>query len=149
MDSVKRTGRAQETRRSVKLIRRVLLGFQARLDEALRPMNVTTAQLRFLNEVKQRPGSSGAQMARACYVTPQSAQAMMARAVEHGWVVRGRDAENGRLVTARLSAEGERLLAYADDVLAGLEAEVWQGATMTELQAMNALLERALVNLED
>jgi DNA-binding MarR family transcriptional regulator len=130
------------------LMRRLLLGFKARLDDELRSHNVTTAQLRFLTEVKERPGSSGAQMARACYVTPQSAQAMMVRAVKNGWVVRGKNAENDRLVTARLTAAGERLLAYADGVLGRLELEVWDGIGRSEVQAMNELLERGLANLE-
>ncbi len=129
-------------------MRRVLLGFKARLDDELRSKNVTTAQLRFLTEVKERPGASNAQMARACYVTPQSAQAMLVRAVEHGWVVRGKSAENDRLVTARLTPAGERLLAYADAVLAKLEAEVWAGVGMSELRAMSETLEHGLVNLE-
>ncbi len=141
--------RATELRTSVTLMRRVLLGFKARLDEELRPRNVTTAQLRFLIEVKERPGSSGAQMARACYVTPQSAQAMMVRAVEHGWVVRGKDAENDRLVTARLTLAGERLLAYADAALARFEREVWEGVEVGDLRAMNEVLKRGLRNLED
>ena len=142
------TRRAAEARRTATLIRRMLLGFKARLDDELRSNNVTTAQLRFLHEVKERPGSSGAQMARACYVTPQSAQAMMARAVERGWVLRGKNAENDRLVTARLTPEGERLLAHADGVLARLESEVWAGVNMGELRALNETLERGLVNLE-
>lgn len=148
MDSERRTRRALETRRSVKLIRRMLLGFRARLDEDLRPRKVTTAQLRFLREVQERPGGSGAEMARACSVTPQSAQAMMARAVEHGWVVRGKDPRNERVVTARLTRTGERLLAYADEVMMRLEAEVWAGVGVSELRAMNELLERGLLNLE-
>ena len=148
MDSGKGSRRAEETRRGGKLMRRVLLGFKSQLDDALRPRNVTTAQLRFLHEVKERPGSSGAQMARACYVTPQSAQAMMARAVARGWVVRGGDPENERVVTARLTPAGERLLAYADGVLAQLEAEVWEETTLAELRQMNNMLERGLANLE-
>jgi DNA-binding MarR family transcriptional regulator len=130
------------------LTRRLLLGFKARLDDALRPKNITTAQLRFLQELHERPGSSGAQIARACYVTPQSAQAMLARAVEHGWVVRGKDAHNERVVTVQLTREGERLLAYADGVLAELETEVWSGVAVSELRAMNEVLERGLHNLE-
>jgi len=130
-------------------MRRVLLGFKARLDDELRVKNVTTAQLRFLHEVKERPGSSGALLARACYVTPQSAQAMMARAVQRGWVVRGKSAENERLVTARLTAAGERLLSYADGVFARLEREVWANATVAELRAMNRTLQRGLLSLED
>ena len=141
--------RAAELRRSVTLMRRVLLGFKGRLDDELRSRNVTTSQLRFLTEVKERPGASGAQMARACYVTPQSAQAMMVRAVEHGWVVRGKDAENHRLVTARLTPAGERLLAYADGVLARMEVDVWAGVPFSEFRAMNQVLECGLANLED
>jgi DNA-binding MarR family transcriptional regulator len=131
------------------LMRRVLLGFKGRLDDELRTKNVTSAQLRFLHELKERPGSSGAQLARACFVTPQSAQAMTSRAVERGWIVRGKSPDNDRLVTAQLTTAGERLLAYADGVLARLEAEVWAGVPMPELRAMNATLERGLVNLED
>jgi DNA-binding MarR family transcriptional regulator len=149
MDAGKGTKRALEAERSRNLMRRVLLGFKARLDDALRAKNVTTAQLRFLHEVKERPGSSGAQMARACYVTPQSAQAMMVRAVERGWVARGKSAENERLVTARLTPAGERLLAYADAVLARMEEDVWAGVRLAELRAMNATLEHGLGNLED
>jgi DNA-binding MarR family transcriptional regulator len=84
MDAEKRTSREIEARRSYKLMRRMVVGMRSRLDEELRSKEVTTAQLRFLYEVRERPGSSGAQMARACFVTPQSAQAMMARAVERG-----------------------------------------------------------------
>ncbi len=136
-------------RRGATLMRRVLLGLKARLDEELRASHVSTAQLRLLMEVKEHPGSSGATMARACFVTPQSAQAMLVRAVDHGWVVRGKDAENDRLVTARLTPAGERLLAHADAVLAKLEAETWAGVTMQELRGMNEILERGLANLAE
>ena len=137
-----------EARRTVRLMRRVLVGFYALLDEELRPKKVTHAQLRFLSEVKARPGGSGAQMARACNVTPQSAQVMMARAVERGWVERGQDPENGRLVTVRLTAAGERLLGHADGVLAGLEAEVWRGVSLADMKAVNEVLARGLERLE-
>ena len=88
-------------------------------------------------------------MARACHITPQSAQAMMARAVAHGWVVRGKSAENDRVVTARLTTAGERLLAFADELMARLETEVWSGVGVAELRAMNDALERGLVKLEE
>jgi len=143
-----RNRKVVEATRSVTLMRRVLLGFKAKLDEELREKNATTAQMRFLREVKERPGSSGAQMARACYVTPQSAQAMMVRAVQHGWIVRGKSTENDRVVTARLTPAGEELLAYADGVLKRLEAEIWAGVSVAELRAINELLERGLARLE-
>ncbi len=153
MDSELKSGagsrRAAETRRGNTLMRRLLVGLKGRLDDALRDRQVTSAQLRFLHEVKEHPGASGAQMARACYVTPQSAQALLVRAVERGWVVRGKDAENDRLVTARLTPAGERLLAYADEVLARLEAEVWAGVPLQDLRAMNSVIERAIGNMAE
>jgi DNA-binding MarR family transcriptional regulator len=143
------SGRSAETRRATTLMRRLLVGLKGRLDDELREQNVTSAQLRFLQEVKEHPGSSGAQMARAIYITPQSAQALMARAVERGWVERGTDPENHRLVTLRLTPEGERLLAYAEGVLARLSAEVWAGVSVAKLRGMNAVVERGLQNLKD
>ena len=138
-----------EARRSLGLMKRMLFGVRTHLDDELRAEGVTTAQLRFLYELRERPGLSGAQMARACYVTPQSAQTMMKRAVEHGWVVRGTDPENGRLVTATLTARGEKLLAQAETVLMQLEAEVWSGVGVERLREMNAMIETALAKLQD
>lgn len=148
MDSQKPSRKQMEARRSLGLMKRMLIGVRTHLDEELRGEGVTTAQLRFLYELRARPGSTGAQLARACYVTPQSAQTMMKRAVEHGWVLRGTDPENGRLVTARLTAQGEKLLAHADTLLVQLETEVWSGVGVERLREMNAMIEAALEKLQ-
>ena len=148
MDAERLPPRARELRRSKTLMRRLIVGLRGRFDDELRGKQVTTSQIRLLKELKEKPNSSGAQIARACYVTPQSAQAMMARAVERGWVVRGKDPENDRLVTARLTPAGERMLAYADAILTKLEEELWAGVSLAELRAMNGVIERGLSNLE-
>ncbi len=140
-------GKAFETRRMGKLMRRLQVEFRARLDERLKDHHVTTAQLKFLYEVRERPGASGAQLARECFVTPQSAQAMLARAVERGWMARGKDPGNERLVTLRLTPAGETLLTYAEGVAKAIEAEVWAGVSVAELQAISEILERGLANL--
>ena len=148
-EETRRTPTEQERRRSAQLMKRLQAGFRTRLDEGLRGKKATTAQIRFLSELRHRPGATGAQIARACYVTPQSAQAMLVRAVEHGWVVRGKDPENNRLLTARLTPAGDRLLAYADEVFRRIEAEVWTGVPLAELRTLNRLLERGLGRLAD
>ena len=143
----KRTPTEQERRRSVTLMKRLQTGFRNRLDEALRDKNATTAQIRMLYEVRTRPGATGAQIARACFVTPQSAQAMLVLAAARGWIIRGKDPENSRLVTARLTPAGERLLHFADEVFSRIEAEVWAGVPLAQLRAANDLLERGLKKL--
>jgi DNA-binding MarR family transcriptional regulator len=140
--------KADIARRMGKLLRQLMVNFKATLDERLKDHHVTTAQLRLLYEVRERPGGSGAQMARACLVTPQSAQAMLVLAVERGWMMRGKDAENERLVTFRLTATGVKLLEYAEGVAREIEAEVWAGVSVAELKAVSGLLERGLRNLE-
>lgn len=147
MDSQKLTGLAGERRRMAGLLKLLVHGLRGRLDEELRAQHVTSAQLNFLKQVRERPGGSSAQLARACHVTPQSAQAMLVRAVKHGWVVRGKDAENDRLVTVRLTAAGERLLGHAYDVLERLEGEIWDGVKMGELRAVNAVLAQGVERL--
>ena len=148
MDSEKNNGRWGEARSTGKLMRKLMMGFRARLDEELKDHHVSSAQLRLLFEVRERPGGSGAQMARACLVTPQSAQAMLVRAVEHGWIVRGKDAENERLVTVRLTPKGQKLLEYAEGVAREIEAEMWAGISLAEIRTVRAILERGARNLK-
>ena len=147
MDSEKRTKREQATRESLKLMRRLLGGFRLHLDDALREKKVTAAQIRFLYEVKLHPGATGAQLARACFITPQSAQAMMTRAVARGWITRAHAQENERLMVARLTPRGEKLLLLAESLHTLLEAKVWQGFATRDFETINALLRRALTRL--
>jgi DNA-binding MarR family transcriptional regulator len=148
MDSKTSTGRAAEARQCGKLMRHLVFTVRAHMDEALRDKQVTTAQLRFLYEVKQSPGISGAAAARACGVTPQSAQAMLVRAVERGWVERGKDAKHGHTGTLTLTRAGKSVLANANEELLALEARVWHGVRKEELRAIRETLKRALANCE-
>ena len=147
MDSEKRTKRERATRESLKLMRRLLGGFRLHLDDALREKKVTAAQIRFLYELKMHPGATGAQLARACFITPQSAQAMMTRAIARGWITRHHSAENDRLMLAQLTPRGERLIRMAEDFHGLLEAKVWADIPTKDFEAINELLRRALTRL--
>ena len=93
----------QRRRATAQLMRRIMVEFRGQLDEELRPYGVTTAQIKVLWAVRDSPGSSGAQLSRMCQVTPQSAQALIQRAEVEGWIVRGKDRTNDRIVTASLT----------------------------------------------
>jgi len=147
MNAPKSDKRQKQLRRAGKLLRRLLVASRSRLDEELKPQEVTSAQLRMLYEVRERPGASGAQLARACAVTPQTAQAMLARAVQRGWLARGKDAENHRLVTFRLTGAGVRMLEHGEAAARGIETQVWRGIRNEEVAALSATLERALANI--
>ncbi len=96
-----------ENRRQAKqLMKRILMGFRAQLDEELRPRGVTTAQLQILHAIRSSPGSSGAQLARVCQMTPQSMQALIQKTEKDGWIVRRKEGE--RPGAGGLADEGGR-----------------------------------------
>ena len=95
-------------RKVAKLMKRILTHFRAAMDEELKPYGVTSAQIKLLWAIRNAPGSSGAQVARICEVTPQTAQELILKAEEGGWIVRGKDSVNERIVTAALTRRGRR-----------------------------------------
>lgn len=136
-------------RLALRQMKRALIAFRGRLDDRLRPHNVTTAQLQMLHAISLSPGGSGADFARFCHITPQTAQGLLTRAVRHGWVTRGKAPHNSRLVTAELTPAGRELLAEADKIADEIESEMWAGVSPAELASLNHLLARALSRLGD
>ena len=142
------TDRQAETRRAAQLMKRILIHFRSQMDEALRPQGVTTAQLHVLKTIYNEPGVSGAQLARACYVTPQSAQSLLKGLETGGWIVRVKDKVNDRILVARLTPSGEELLETAETAARVIEKKVWKGVSDEAVGELNALLEQCLGNLE-
>jgi DNA-binding MarR family transcriptional regulator len=136
-----------DRRRAAKLMKRIVMHFQASVDEELRPYGATIAQVRLLWAIRNAPGSSGAHLSRECEVTPQTTQALLERAEESGWIVRGKDSVNERIVTASLTSAGEELLLLADRHVKALEARLWKGIPATAIDELIELLEKCLHNI--
>ena len=134
-------------RRTVQMMRRLLVDFRGQLDEELRPYGVTTAQLKLLWAIRQEPGSSGAQLSRMCEVTPQSAQSLIQKAEADGWIIRAKDKLNDRILTASLTPAGEEMLKTAERVVQIVEERLWHGVSPATLAQMSEVFERCLTNL--
>lgn len=119
------------------------------MDEELRPHGATIAQIRLLWAIRSAPGSSGAQLSRQCEITPQTAQALIERVEESGWIVRGKDTVNERIVTASLTPAGEDLLKTADRLAKGFEAKLWQGISEPAVDGLVKVLAQCLRNISD
>src|ERR1700761_84090 len=102
--------RQAETRRASQMMKRMLIHFRGQMDEQLRPQGVTASQLHLLKTIRESPGASGAQLARSCYVTPQSAQTLLKGLESGGWITRKKDRENDRILIVALTPSGEELL---------------------------------------
>jgi|SRR5207302_2816380 len=140
--------RQAETRRAVRMMKRILVHFRGQIDERLRPQGVTTAQLVVLKAVQDEPGAFGAQLARACHMTPQSAQALLKSLEDGGWIVRTKDAVNSRIRIAKLTPSGVNLLGTAEKVAQVIEKKLWAGVPDSTVDAVNRALMRCLENLD-
>jgi DNA-binding MarR family transcriptional regulator len=146
--NLKGTNRQVEQRRAAQMMKRILIHFRGQMDEVLRPQGVTTAQLQILKTIRDEPGVSGAQLARLCYVTPQSVQSLLAGLKRDGWIVRSKGRGNDRILAARLTAEGEELLLSAEKMVKAIEGKLWRGVAEDSIEALNGVLEKCLANLE-
>jgi MarR family transcriptional regulator, organic hydroperoxide resistance regulator len=140
--------RQAKTRLAAQRMKRILIHFRSQMDEKLRPQGMTTAQLHMLKAIREEPGMSGAQLARFCYVTPQSTQALLKGLENDGWIVRSKDKENERILTAALTPEGEKLLLTAEREAKVIEAQLWKGVAEGSIDRLNEVLEQCLANLE-
>jgi MarR family transcriptional regulator, organic hydroperoxide resistance regulator len=138
----------QEARQTIQLMKRILIHMRGQMDELLRPYSVTTAQLQMLRVILTSPGSSGAQLARECYVTPQSAQALIKHLEDGGFIVRGKDPVNDRIITASITPAGERLLDTAEKTALQLQEKLWVGISNSEIEGLKDLLTKCLQNIE-
>jgi MarR family transcriptional regulator, organic hydroperoxide resistance regulator len=144
-----REWRHEESKRALQSMKRIMQHFRTRMDEELRPQAVTTAQLQVLFAVRKAPGSSGAQLARRCYVTPQTVQALLKHLEDGGFIVRGKDPVNDRIVTAHVTPAGERLAQSVEKIGQVMQEHLWQGISDRELKRLNDLLARCLENVGD
>lgn len=140
--------RYQQSRQALRTIKRILVQFRGQMDEQLRPQGVTTAQMQVLFAVRGTPGSSGAQLARSCYITPQTTQMLLKHLEDGGFIVRGKDPVNNRIVTASITAAGERLAQSVEKTSQVLQEQLWSGISDRELAKLNILLERCISNLD-
>ena len=136
-----------ERRRAAQMMKRILIHFRSQMDEALRPQGVTTAQLHLLKTIREEPGASGARLARLCYMTPQSAQSLLTGLERDGWIVRSKGRGNDRILAARLTPEGEKLLETAEKAAKVIEGKLWRGVAEDSIEALNGVLEQCLENL--
>jgi DNA-binding MarR family transcriptional regulator len=66
-----------------------------------------------------------------------------------GWIRRGKDEANDRILTAQLTSSGEELLKSAEKAARVIEKKLWHGVSTGEIQGLSDVLTRCLENLGD
>jgi MarR family transcriptional regulator, organic hydroperoxide resistance regulator len=144
----KRASKRVEERRCSQNLGRLVKGYRALLEDSLRAEGLTLPQLRLLKAINEQTGASAAALARTCYVTPQTMQSVLTRAVREQWVVRGKSSGNNRIVTASLTPLGRAVLARGSRMSARIEKILWHGVDLSALRQLNTILEAGSANLD-
>lgn len=149
MHKSKQEVRSVEQRKLSIGMKRLLTGFRSLLEAALEKEGVTLAQLRMLHALDARADTSAAELARTCYITPQSMQAVVTKAEREGWITRTASPANRRVLTATLTRPGRKVLERGMALSAGIEQVIWAGAKASELRAVNQMLQAAVDRLQE
>jgi DNA-binding MarR family transcriptional regulator len=142
-----RTEKAKLARQCSQSLKDLVVGYRALMEDILRDGGLTLPQLRLLKAIKEQRSVSGATIARTCQITPQTLQAMLARAEREGWITRGISAVNRRILTASLTRKGEEALASGLAAATEIEEKIWTGVSVSTLNQLNDTLQHGIANL--
>jgi DNA-binding MarR family transcriptional regulator len=124
------------------IIKRLEVAIRARLDKIAREHEITTMQYLALSVINLHPGMSSAQLAVRSFVTPQSANQMVAALEKGGFIVRQPDEINRRILRISLTEKGGNLLAEWDEIV-----DVFERAMLVDLSdEMQAEMRRLLLS---
>ena len=103
--------------------------WDARLGAALKNIGLTTRKYGLLAHIQATPGISFSELARRSQITVQTAHTAVRTLVDDG-LATDATAHAGAASDLRVTAEGARVLALADEYLAALDVEFAEGVPM-------------------
>lgn len=129
------------------LVKQLELAIRHFMDEALRPHGLTSFQYTALTVLQHRGGLSSAQLARRSFVRPQTMHEIVRALEERGLIKRAHAPGNRRIMEARLTREGEELLAECAPAVQKLEDRLLLDMPEKERSAFRQGLEDGLASL--
>jgi DNA-binding MarR family transcriptional regulator len=119
------------------------------MDDALRELGTTAAQYAALSVLAESQGLSGAELARRCFVTPQTMNDIIVGLEKAQLVTRKAHPVHGRILEASLTETGLQRLRRAEEVVSEIERRMVQGLSEIERQMLLDLLKRCAAALSE
>jgi DNA-binding MarR family transcriptional regulator len=129
------------------VLKQAQYALRTRMDQRLREVGLSTAQYALLTALQQAKVASGAELARRCFVTPQTMTGLMAGLTRSGLIVRSPSRRHGRVIETRLTPEGLRLFRRARTIVYAIEEEMLSDLSASERAALGAMLRRCVLRL--
>jgi DNA-binding MarR family transcriptional regulator len=103
------------------VLKKAATALRSAMDEALRPVELTVPQYACLEVLRQRPGLSGSELARAVFVSRQSMNLVLKGLADRGLLIRPAVATHGKALPTGLTSAGRERLEAAGRALAVVE----------------------------
>jgi DNA-binding MarR family transcriptional regulator len=118
------------------LIGRIDRVVRRHIDDVVGSHDLSVNQYTTLSVLEHRSGLSNAQLARRALVSPQSMNEVLLTLERRGLVRRRAHPDHGRILQARLTAKGRRVLAACDAEVRKVEAQMMHDLTTRDEAAL-------------
>jgi DNA-binding MarR family transcriptional regulator len=122
-------------------------GLRTRMDQSLRALGLSTAQFALLVALQEVKVASGAELARRCFVTPQTVTGLIGGLVQAGLIVRSPSSRHGRVIEARLTSAGRSVLGRARRIVYAIEEEMLADLSEPDRAALGRMLRLCALRL--
>lgn len=117
------------------------------INEAVAQFGLTVAQYTALSVIRNRGALSNAQLAKKSLISPQAMSEVIKSLEKRQLIEREPDAQHGRIVLIRLTAEAKALLVRCDAVVQSLEATMLGRFNMEQRLTLKDCLRTCLSEL--
>jgi len=125
------------------VLKRAQYTLRQAIDDRLADAALTTPQYAALTALEREEGLSSAELARRCFVTPQTMHSIVTR-LEEGLLRRTPHPNHGRIQRLHLTDEGQTRLDQAHKIVEAIEDRMTEGISREEVeQAKRVLIECA------
>ena len=120
-----------------------------RMDEALRPLGLTTPQYACLELLGRSPGASNSELARGAFVTRQTMNTLLRSLQDRNLVERSISPDGGRALPVSLTSEGHQLLASAATLIEVIEDKMVAGLSVQQREDLHQFLLLCIKSLRE
>jgi len=131
------------------LLGTVRAALRARLDATLADKGLTAPQYTALTTLEEDSGLSNADMARLCFVTPQTMVRIIENLEKAGLVGRTPHPTHGRVRQIELTARGRRVVAECHQRVLAIEDRLVSRLSRTERRDLHDILRKCAAALAD
>src|SRR6202047_3844367 len=128
-------------------LKRAQQALRTAMVEGLRAQGLTTPQYAALTHLEADEPLSGAELARCCFVTAQTMNAILVGLERARLVERAPHANHGRVIEARLTKRGRAKVQGAHPTVFGIEERMLSEITAAGRRTLNETLRRLVQNL--